>query len=256
MTRVLVPVKVLEGETVSAGLIELLGTMDVTVLGYHVLPEQTPPDQARQQYEDRAIDALENITEAFRAAGGDADRRLVFTHDRRKTVDRIADEIDARAFVLTGATGDVDRLLVPLTGDVDVDRILAFVTDLVGDRTIDVTLFLASEATEDAQETLEQAADHLTDAGIDTQTTISGGRPFEALVEAVPGHDAIVMGERAPSLSSFLFGEETERVAAASVGPVLVVRRDEDVDAGDADARDVDENDVDEGDVGTGEQTE
>jgi len=52
MTRVLVPVAILEGESPSAGLIALLGSTDVTVLGYHVLPEQTPPDQARAQFED------------------------------------------------------------------------------------------------------------------------------------------------------------------------------------------------------------
>jgi nucleotide-binding universal stress UspA family protein len=43
-------------------------------------------------------------------------------------------------------------------------------------------------------------------------------------MDAVPGHDAIVMGEAAPSLRSLVFGDEAERVAEASVGPVLVVR--------------------------------
>jgi nucleotide-binding universal stress UspA family protein len=33
------------------------------------------------------------------------------------------------------------------------------------------------------------------------------------------------MGEQAPSLQSFLLGDVTDRVAAGSVGPVLVVRR-------------------------------
>ncbi len=41
MTRVLVPLAVLKGETVSPGLMNLLSTVDVTVLGYHVPPEQT-----------------------------------------------------------------------------------------------------------------------------------------------------------------------------------------------------------------------
>ncbi|MFC6726667.1 universal stress protein, partial [Halobium palmae] len=97
MTRVLVPLAVLEGESVSLGLMNLLGTVDVTVLGYHVLPEQTPPDQARLQYEERANETLADVAEEFRLAGGDADHRLVFTHDRAQTVDRVADEVDARA---------------------------------------------------------------------------------------------------------------------------------------------------------------
>jgi nucleotide-binding universal stress UspA family protein len=230
MTRVLVPVKILEGETVSPGLMNLLGTVDVTVLGYHVLPEQTPPDQARAQYEERATDALEDLSEEFRSAGGEADHRLVFTHDREQTIRRVADEINARAFAVSGITGDVDEILVSLSGDVAVDRILGFVEEVVGDREIGVTLFVAAKVAEDTDETLDAAAERLHDAGIDVRTEVATGPPFAALMDAVPGHDAVFLGEKAPSLSSLVFGDEADRVAEASVGPVLVVRYDENLD--------------------------
>ncbi|MDZ7701327.1 MAG: universal stress protein [Halobacteriales archaeon] len=229
MTRVLVPVAVLENEAVPLGLMNLLGTMDVTVLGYHVLPEQTPPDQARQQYEDRANDALADVAEEFREAGGEADYRLVFTGDRPKTIERVAEEVDARAYALTGATGAVDRLLVSLSGDVAADRVLGFVAELVDGRDIGVTLLRV--AGDEGEISLPAAAERLEDAGIAVETIEAEARaPLEALLEALPDHDAIVMGEQAPSLGSFLFGQVTERVAAESVGPVLVVRRDDDLD--------------------------
>lgn len=224
MTRVVVPVAVLENEAVSFGLMNLLGTMDVTVLGYHVLPEQTPPDQARLQYEERANEALTDITEEFREAGGAADYRLVFTGDRAKTVRRVADEVDARAFAITGATGTVDRLLVSLSGDVAAERILDFVIELVGDRDIGVTLLRVADDEETT--TLSDAQARLADAGVDAQTVLAEeASPLDALLAAVPDHDAIVMGEQAPSLQSFLLGDVTDRVAAGSVGPVLVVRQ-------------------------------
>jgi nucleotide-binding universal stress UspA family protein len=224
MTRVVVPVAVLENESVSAGLVSLLATMDVTVLGYHVLPEQTPPDQARQQYETRANAALADITDEFRTAGGAADYRLVFTADKPKTIARVADEVGARAYAITGTTGSVERLLVSLSGDVAADRILEFVTELVGDRDVAVTLLRVGA--DDAGTPLADARARLADAGIDARTRLSDDeRPLDALVAAVPDHDAIVMGEQAPSLGSFLFGDIADRVAAESVGPVLVVRR-------------------------------
>lgn len=223
MTRVLVPVAILEGESPSAGLIELLGSADVTVLGYHVLPEQTPPDQARAQFEDRAVSALEDLSTEFEAAGGDADHRLVFTHDRRKSIDRIAGETGANAYTISGATGDVERLLVPLSGDVAVDQIVGFVTDLIDGREVGVTL-LRTAADGQSDRTLEDAADELAATGIDVTARSVDSKPFDALVDAVADHDAIVMGERAPSLASFVLGDEAERIAAASVGPVLVVR--------------------------------
>jgi len=230
MTHVLVPVAVLEGETVSGGLIDLLGTADVTVLGYHVLPEQTPPDQARAQFEERATSALEDIAEEFRAAGGEAYYRLVFTGDRRQSIERVAAEIGVDAYAIAGATGDVDRLLVPLSGDVAVSRVLTFVTDLIGDREIAVTLLAAGDV---PGSRLDEAGETLRAAGIETETRAADGTPFDALVEAVPGHDAVVMGEAAPSLSSLVFGDAPERVAAASVGPVLVVRKPAETEADD-----------------------
>ena len=227
MTRVLVPLAVLEGESVSLGLMNLLGAVDVTVLGYHVLPEQTPPDQARLQYEDRANETLADVTEEFRLAGGDADHRLVFTHDREQTIDRVADEVGARAYAIKGATGDVERLLVPLSGGVDVDGLLSFVGDLVGGRDVGVTLLLVTDDETTGRRSLDEAEATLTERGIDVDAElVVGGDPFDSLVDAVPDHEALVMGEQAPSLRSFLFGEETERAAAATVGPVLVVRRE------------------------------
>lgn len=230
MTRVLVPVSVLEGETVSVGMMNLLRTVDVTVLGYQELPEQTPPDQARIQYEDQATEALEDLTERFQTATGTADHRLVFTHDQEQTVDRIADELDAEVLGVSGMTGVVDRLLVSLTGKVAVDRILGFVEELVADRDMGVTLFMAADD-EAVAERLEPAAERLREGGLTVETvSVGGGAPFEALVEELPGHDAVIMGERAPSFRSLVFGEKSARVASASVGPVLVVRSAEEVD--------------------------
>ncbi|ARS90096.1 universal stress protein [Natrarchaeobaculum aegyptiacum] len=225
-TRILVPLPILEGGAVSAGLADLLEPLDVTVLGFHVLPEQTPPDQARLQYEDRATDALEDLAVEFGAEDGTADYRLVFTHDRKQTIDRVAAATTAGVYVVPGATGPVERLLVALTGDVAVDHVCAFTAELVGDRDIEVTLFLATDDEAAGRDLLEAARERLTDRGIDVQTDLAVDvAPLEALVDAAADHDAVVMGERAPSLRSLVFGEEAERIAAESVGPVFVVRR-------------------------------
>lgn len=227
MTRVLVPIAILKRQSVSTGLINLLGTMDVSVLGYHVPPEQTDPDQARRQYEKRAVDALEDITEEFRQAGGEADYRLVFTHNRKQTIQRVADETNSQAFAIPETTGPIKRLLVQLSGDIATDRILSFVVELIGNRDIDVTLFLVSDdESDEAQERLDTAADVLTEHEIDVRMTLeSDTTPFAGLIDAVAGHDAIIIDEQVPSFRSLLFGDETERIATESVGPVLVVRR-------------------------------
>jgi len=43
--------------------------------------------------------------------------------------------------------------------------------------------------------------------------------------DAASEHDAVAMAESAPSLRALVFGDASERVAAASLGSVVVVRR-------------------------------
>jgi hypothetical protein len=216
---------------VSSGLMVLLGKMDVAVLGCHVLPEQAPADQARQQYEERAVSALNDLVEEFQMAGGSADSRLVFTHDREQTVSRVADETDSRAIAVSGATGNVDRILVSLSGDVVTDRILTFVQELIGDRDIDVTLLSAGTDEAESGNRLERVARRLSDSGTTVQIkSIADTAPFKALVNAVPGHDAVVIGEKAPSRSSLFSSDDARRTASAVASPVLIVRYDQNLD--------------------------
>jgi nucleotide-binding universal stress UspA family protein len=173
---------------------------------------------------------------AFREVGATAETRLVFTRDEDQTVDRVADETDSAAILLANPAGDVERLFVPLGGSSDVDRIAAFVAALVDDRPIAVTLtHVAGEAGADAgHELLDDAAAAVRAAGVpddavSTEVAVSD-EPLRTVATLGADHDAVIMGENQPSLRSFLFGDGAERVATASLGPVLVVRNERDVD--------------------------
>lgn len=225
MARVLVPLAVTKGETISPGLIDLLKPTDVTLLGYHVVPDQTTTEQAREARGERVETLLEDLATRSEAVDATVDRRIVFTHNRKQTIQRIATETDADAIVTTGASGPIDRLLVSLTGNVDVDRIVGFVAALVGERSIEVTLFAATRSDDAAlTQRLEDAASQLEEEGIDAVTRTGRGRPFPTLVDAAEDYDAVIIGEGAPTLRSLVFGEDEERIAAASIRPVLVVR--------------------------------
>ncbi|PLK19623.1 hypothetical protein SAMN05443661_11118 [Natronobacterium gregoryi] len=50
----------------------------------------------------------------------------------KKTLWRIITAMNARAVVINSSTGDIDRLLVPLTGMVDTDRIFEYVSKVIG----------------------------------------------------------------------------------------------------------------------------
>ncbi|MDX1744343.1 MAG: universal stress protein [Halobacteriales archaeon] len=230
---VLVPVEVLEGEGVPDAVIELLSTLPVVVLGYHVLPEQTPPGQARLQFEDQAQAKLDDLAAAFREAGGDAESRLVFTHDEEQTLNRVAEETGCEAILIPNPATRIERVLVPLRGEVDVTRIAAFVAAMIGTRDIGVTLYHvtdSADATAIGRSMLDEAADRLLEGGLAasavTKDVVVSETPIQSIATAATDHDAVVMGESAPSLRSFLFGEPAEQVAVHSLGPVVVVRRE------------------------------
>jgi nucleotide-binding universal stress UspA family protein len=235
MHRVLVPVEVLEGETVPAPLIEALTSLPVVVLGYHVLPEQTPPAQAKLQFEERAREVLAGIQRAFADAGGDCETRLVFTHQSEQTFRRVADETDCDAILLPNPIGTVEDVLVSLRGDdLDPVRVALFTAALVEGTDLEVLLYYAAtdEADEDeGRSRLTAARTTLRDAGVPTERIHMDAAvtdaPVRALGDVGSEADIVVMGESAPSLRSYVFGEDQQRVADRSVGPVLVLRRAE-----------------------------
>ncbi|QCC46426.1 universal stress protein [Halobellus limi] len=227
---ILVPIEVLEGQTIPETLVEFLAPAEVVVLGYHVLPEQTPTEQASLQFEDRAQEAVDDIARTFVDAGRDPETRVVFTHDREQTIDRVASEVGATAILLPNPTGEVDSVLVPIRGVVDDDRLADLVATLVSEDRERVTLWglTPDESDFDPDRAVERAAERLRDRGIpDAQITREAtetNTPIIDIVDRSGEAGVIVMGEGRESLVSVFLGEDTERVAEGAVAPVLVVR--------------------------------
>lgn len=231
---ILIPVAILEGETVPEALVRLVAPLSVIVLGYHALPEQTAPGQARMQFEDEADAALTELAAAFADAGADVETRLVFTNDVEQTVNRVAEELDCDAVLVPGTLRgtDIESILLPKRGPIEVERIVSMLSRLVRGTRMTVTLFHAADdqgAAEDGRLMLRGAADLMEGAGVDpdriaTRVVVTDA-PIAAVAEAAAEHDLVVVGESEPTLASIVFGDVHDRVAAAAERPVIVVRR-------------------------------
>ncbi|WP_225334398.1 universal stress protein [Halomicrobium urmianum] len=230
---VLVPIRVLEGESIPEGVPELLATAHVVLLGYHVVPDQTATGQAQMQFEDRATDRLDEYETIFEDAGATVEHRLVFTHDGQKTIDRTITEHDCLAVLVPNATGPVDDVLVAVRGAVGIDRLARVVAGVFGGTGASVTLYHVAEADESDEDVgmvLDGLADRLADLGVDAstvETRVERDRdPLDAIADAADAFDAVVMGETDPSLATFVFGMPADQVADRFLGPVLVVQRE------------------------------
>ena len=232
---VLVPIEVLEGETLPEGVPELLANAHVVLLGYHVLPEQTAPGQARMQFEERAKRKLTEFEDRLEAAGATVERHLVFTHSEQKTLDRKLDEYDCLAVLVPNACEPPEDVLVAIRGTVGVDRITRVVAGLFAGSDVTVTLYhgmLEDETRADAKTFLEGVSDRLGRLGF-PETAVAYSIDEEEgdvdrIVELAEEHDAVVMGETDPSVATFVFGMPSRQVAKRFLGPVIVVRREHD----------------------------
>ncbi|MFD1641597.1 universal stress protein [Halohasta litorea] len=230
-TSVLVPVAALQGEALSEALVEVLSSVEVTLLGYHEIPDQTATEQAHDQFNEQMQRKLDEYVELFAAHGGTVTPRTVFTHDAPETFKRIAIEEDIGAILVTNPAPAIDRVLVPIRGPVNLDPILTMTAALSVDP--EIVLFHAAPSDEtraDGEELLSTAAAQLEAAGvdpdrIDRQLAVSD-TPIRAISDAATDTGLVVIGEKEPSVVDIIFGDAADRIAEAAASPVLVVRTD------------------------------
>jgi len=234
---VLVPIRVLDGESIPEGTPALLAKAHVVLLGYHEVPDQTAPGQARMQFEERANQRLDEFERMLEDAGATVETRLVFTHEGQTTIDRMIAEYDCLAVLVPNATSEPEDVLVAVRGTVGTGRLVRVVAGLFADSDVGVTLYHVAdegETDEDAETLLDGIAASLVEAGIEADAidtrVAHEERAQDAIVDTAAGFDAVVMGESDPTLATFVFGMPAEQVADRFLGPVLVVQREK-VDA-------------------------
>jgi nucleotide-binding universal stress UspA family protein len=230
--RVLVPVDVLGGEGVPRSIIETFASVPIVLLGYREIPDQTGPDQARDQYGARARAELDELHAVFEDAGClDVSSRLVFTRDRLKTFERVAVEEACDAVLLLNPAPALERVLVAVRGDVNLEYIARLLGSLLVDTNLEVTFFrvVADEDDRDrGAELLDAAVDELVDTGVDREridtSVVVDGSPTREILEAAADHDMLIVGESRPSIRRYIFRDRAKTLARDTVDPVLVIR--------------------------------
>ena len=232
--KVLVPLAVLDGESLAPALVEALSTVPVELVGYHAVPEQTPPGQARMQFEERMETELADLAATFKEMGGTVETRLVFTHEPEQTFERVAVEEGCDAVLLNNPATKVEEILVPLRSEINVERIVALVASVLDATDATATLYHVAAPDDEAdretgQRLVDAATEALAEAGVapecvNREIAVSE-TPIKTLAAAAGEYDLVVMGESKPSVRELFFGEVSEQVASQSVTPALVVRR-------------------------------
>lgn len=230
-STVLVPVDVSVSEPPDPGLLDLLEPVNVVVLGYYPVPKQTAPAHLRDDHESEAAARLEEAVTEFARADHEVEGVLVFTKDREDSIDRVAIQHDCDAVLLPDDIGTVERILVPLRGDVNLERIVSLVAALAGASDAMVTLFHSvAEETDPSQGEfmLRGAADRLAEEGVDADRIdwqlSESGSPRRTIVELAAEYDLLVLGETEPSLRDRIFGAVLTPILDEVETATIVVR--------------------------------
>lgn len=230
---ILVPFELPDPEPLSAVLVSDLASLDVVLLGYHPVPEQTPRQMARDQFEAEARETLAELAEPFEEAGATVRTRLEFGKNRAETIDRVAREEDVAAELDPAPTEGIHRILVPIPDVAEFDRLPAFVDVFCEDCTQEITLFHVVEGEEKrerGERIVRETREGILEAGFDPDTVdvrlVEGEEHDEEILRVASEYDAVVMYEAEPRWGDRIFGTLPDRIANETGDPVIVVRRD------------------------------
>ncbi|MFA9518146.1 universal stress protein [Halopenitus sp. H-Gu1] len=228
--QIIIPVSILEGHVVSETLIEFLSSVPIVVLGYHEIPEQTLPEQAQDEFGDRASEELADLEDAFESYDATVETELVFTHDLAQAIQQVVEDVDRGVVCHPNPVQNVENVLVEVRRPELVPAITATITALVGPTDATITLLYAGDEDEETgHRTLSGIATTLEEAGISdqriSQVTERTADPETTILDRADRQDLFILGEDDPSFLNWIFGEMSERIAERTLAPVLVVQR-------------------------------
>jgi hypothetical protein len=201
-TRVLLPVELPEHDPISPWLIDFLTPLNVILAGLYVVKDQTSPEQAREQFSEDAKGELEELTEQFREAGVDVRNELIFTPDVVQSVDRLKEQFEIDVIVTARPIEEVNNVLAVFTPDIDYDRIIDCVIDLLRHDDASTRLLYACQEEGEQEEKsvlLDGVKNRLVDGGVDEErvstTTLVTDEPVEQTVEQARDFDVVIIDE-------------------------------------------------------------
>lgn len=230
---ILVPFELPDPAPLSPILVEDLSSLDIVLLGFYKLPEQTPSAAAQEQFGDEARATLEKLAEPFEEAGASVRTRLVFGKDRNTVIDQVAIEEGCAAELDPAPTDGIERILVPIPDVAEFTRLPGFVDVLCEDSTQEITLFHViegEEKREQGEKIVHETREGLVNSGLDPDLVdtrlVEGEEHDDEILRVAEEYDAVVMYEAEPTLSDRILGTLPDRIANETGDPVIVVRRD------------------------------
>ncbi|MDX1682029.1 MAG: amino acid permease, partial [Phycisphaeraceae bacterium] len=237
--RIVVPVDVEDPTSLPAKLLDALGDLELFILGYQLVKEQTSPEQAREESGDRAEEALESIKEEMADRRIDVDSHLIYTADFADMLAEYVHDKNCQAVLMPKPMDRVDRLVVPIYAHDQISvRLLTLLRDLSESANLPVT-GCALGQTEDSENPgagesaiglRQEMVRRLERTGLGRDrirwSTAESDDLVEAITDMEQENDLVILGESASSERPALFTRLHEEIREKLSCPTLVVLRE------------------------------
>lgn len=236
--KILVPVELPDPVPLPAALLDAFRDLELLILGYNLVPEQTSPEQSREALEEEADKALDSVIEYVKDRDIDVEKNIVFTPELSQTVSRYVRENDCNAVLTAKPISKVNRLLVPLYSRDQINsRLATILHDLSVSSNLPVTLALLTseekeaEQIEDSEAMQDKAITYLERAGIPGDqirpTSLNVTDIAQAVSQLSSEDDVVILAESSTTDRDSFFNTLHEDIEEVVSCPVLVVLRGE-----------------------------
>jgi len=238
--RILVPVRVSDPEPIPVALLDAFQDLELDVLGYQVVPEQTSPEQSREAFEQKASQQFNNILDRLKERDINFEEDIIFTPDFAKSIEGYIREKNFHSVLTPKPISSVKRLLVPIYSMSQVNPNLATILyDLAESSELPVSLIVmaSGESESGPKENLEELKSYaiyqLRRAGLSrdqiraTRTEVAN--IADAVKQLSQEDDVVILSESSAEDRDRFFTSLHDDIEAAVSCPVLVVlgERDE-----------------------------
>ena len=139
--------------------LEHFGRLDLLALGYLKIPEQTLPEQARDEHGEKVERQLQTDLDALPVNGECIDSETVFTSDFPKLASQYLEEEECQAILFHHRTETINRLVIPLGRPAHFGvRMATILRELVHEHHLPVLLLLLDEEEDVWTDTFEDDA--------------------------------------------------------------------------------------------------
>lgn len=231
--RILLPVEITDPELPPYKLLQAFNRLKLFLVGYKIVPEQTTPEQSREELGEEISEKLREVTDRLKNFGFDVKSEVNYTPDIAQSLVRYATEENCHAMLLPGQISLLKRLLVPIYSFDQINvRMATILRELAYSSRLPITIIIVSNEKEEMSKESKEilVREQLTMAGLKEKQIRIRKVEIPHLVRVVSqvtgDDDLLVLIESESDEKQAFIKSSTDKIREAVTVPTLVIFRE------------------------------